>query len=318
MKKKKKIALIVIGLILSLYFAYKVYERWPTENWKEYDSLIFIWPRLKKEGIESIRFCWIWNPQKKYSPSDDIVEMLSFRVIDANVVKWWTLYSEVTKECLPECINILDKAMKGMWWRWLPAEAAPVGSLSRMLIVTKKGKYIVHAEIDNSSIVPSVRGETWESKELKKYLDKCGLIKGAYFVPPKEQVVSIVVFPYSQNPRNSRLLDFNPVALFGDKKTTEKLFSRPLEPKMIFEGRDELEKIVDEYNTALRGRKQPTSDEYCLIFVTQDWFYWKLICLDANSVYDGYMISESLKAYFDELGLTDELSAIEPNKEPKN
>jgi hypothetical protein len=306
MKKKKKIIMIVmICLIISPYLAYKVYERWPTESWKMYDSLIFIWPRLKNEGIESIRFCWIFNPQTRFrgSGSDDIKGMLSFHVIDTNVVKWWTHYnSEVPKECLPEFINILDKAMKGMWWRWLPAEATPMGSYSKMLIITKKGKYIVTAIMDNSSI----RGVTWKSEELK-----CGLLnKSENFIPPKEQIVSIVIFPYSQNPRHSRLLDFNPVALFGDQKTTEKLFGRPLEPKMIFEGRDEMEKIVDEYNTALKGRKQPTSDEYCLIFVTQDWFYWKLICIDANTVYDDCdMISESLKAYFDEIGLTKELLA---------
>jgi hypothetical protein len=300
MKKKKKIVMIVIGLILSLYLAYKVYERWPTENWKVYDSLISIWPRLKNEGIENIRFCWTFNPQTKFrgSHSEDIVEMLSFRVMDKNVVKWWTRYSEVPKGCLPECINILDKAMKGMWWKRFISPMSGLMASYKMLIVTKKGKYIVSASIYNSSIY----SRTWKSEELK-----CGLIEGAHIIPPKEQIVSIVIFPYSQNPRNSRLLDFNPVALFGDKKMTEKLFGRPLEPKMIFEGRDELEKIVDEYNTALRGKKQPTSDEYCLIFATQDWFYWKLICLDANTVYDGYMISESLKAYFDELGLTKRL-----------
>ncbi|MFH1370934.1 MAG: hypothetical protein ABII09_06575 [Planctomycetota bacterium] len=311
MKKKKKIIMIVIGLILSLYLAYKVYERWPTENWKAYDSLISIWPRLKNEGIENIRFCWTFNPQTKFrgSHSEDIVEMLSFRVMDKNVVKWWTQYSEVPKECLPECINILDKTMKGMWWKRLIASSSGLRASSKMLIVTKKGKYIVSASIKNSSIY----SRTWKTKELK-----CELIDGAHFIPPKEQIVSIVIFPSIQNPRDSRLLDFNPIALFGDKKMTEKLFGRPLEPKMIFEGRDELEKIVDEYNAAIKEGKQHTSDQYCLIFVTQDWFYWKFIYLDANSIYDGYMISESLKTYFDELGLTKELLADEPNKIPQN
>ena len=228
MKKKKKIVLIMICLILSLYLSYKVYERWPTENWKMCDSLISIWPRLKREGIENIKFCFIWNPQTKFrgSASDDIKGMLSFRVIDANVVKWWTLYSEVPKDCLPECINILDKAMKGMWWKWLITPNSGFMASYKMLIVTKKGKYIVHATFDNSSI----RGYTWKSEELK-----CGLIEGARFIPPKEKIVSIVIFPQIQGPRD-RLLDFNPVALFGDKKTTEKLFGRPLDPKMIFFG----------------------------------------------------------------------------------
>jgi len=300
MKKKKKIiALIVIGLILSPYLAYKVYERWPTENWKKYDSLISIWPRLKNEGIENIKFCWIFNPQTRFRGSgpDDIKGTLSFHVMDANVVKWWTLYSEVPKECMPECINILDKAMKGMWWKKFFAPYSGLMSSYKMLIVTKKGKYIVNAGLDNSSIY----SRTWKSKELK-----CELIDGSSFVPPKEKIVSIVIFPQIQDPIHSRLLDFEPVAIFGDKKTTEKLFSKTLEPKMIFGGRDELDKIVDEYNSASRGGKI-LSDQYFLIFVTQDWFYWKTIYLDANSVYDRYITSEPLKKYFDKLGLTNEL-----------
>jgi hypothetical protein len=287
MKKKKKIALIMIGLILSLYFSYKVYERWPTENWKMYDDLISLWPRLKSEGIENIKYCWIYNPQTNFrgSSCDDIKGMLGFRVMDVNVVKWWTIYKEVPKECLPECINILDKTMKGMWWKWLSDEIAPAPSSSKMLIVTKKGKYIVHAGIDFSSVYR----KSWDSHKLKEYFDKCGLIDGRRFVPPKEQIVSIVIFPPPEDirPRHSHLLDYNPVALFGDKKITEKLFGKTLEPKMIFEGRDKLEKIVDEYNSASKEGKI-LSDQYFLIFVTQDWFYWKDIYLDANAVYGSY------------------------------
>jgi len=296
----------MIGLILFPYLVYIVYESRPIapENWKMYESLISIWPRLKREGIENIKFCWTYSPQTRSHPGLDIKGMLSFRIMDANVIKWWTHYSEVPKECLPECINILDKAMKGMKWKRLTASYSGLRS-SKMLIVTKKGKYIVEASIRDSSIYSGI----WESEKLK-----CELNLGANFIPPKEQLVSIVIFPYSQNPRGSRILDFDPIALFGDKKMTEKLFGRPIEPKMIFEGREELEKIIDDYNAALGERKQAARDVYCLIFVTKDWFYWKLICLDVNSVYDDCgMTSESLKKYFDELGLTKELlSSSEP------
>jgi hypothetical protein len=90
---------------------------------------------------------------------------------------------------------------------------------------------------------------------------------------------------------------------------TEKLFGRPLEPKMIFEGRDELEKIVDDYRSATREEKQFKSPSYCLIFVTDNKFYWRSICLDETTVYDNnsHVASESLKKYFDELGITKEL-----------
>ncbi|MGD0784226.1 MAG: hypothetical protein ABR969_00215 [Sedimentisphaerales bacterium] len=302
MKKKKKKALIAIGLILSIYLSYKVYEYWPaekTENWKMCDSLIRIWPRLKSEGIENIKFCFVFNPQTRFrgSGSDNIKGILSFRVIDANIVKWWTLYQEVPKDCLPECVNIIDKAMKGMWCKLLFSSISGIRASEKMLIVTKKGKYIVTATMDNSSIC----SDTWKTEELK-----CGLIDGAQFVPPKEQIVSIVIFRQIHDP-GDRLLDFNPVALLGDKKMTEKLFGKTLTPKLIFEGRDELDKIVDEYNASSREKKQPTNDEYCLIFVTKDWFYWKAIYFDANTVYDRYMASKPLKAYFDELSLTKEL-----------
>ena len=250
MKKKKKI--IIAILILLPYLAYKVYERLPTEpteNWKMYGSLISVWPRLKREGIENIKFCWTYSPQTRINPDVSIKESIfpGFRIMDANVIKWCTYYSEVPKDCLPECINILDKAMRGMWWKRF---IAPYGGIksSKMLIVTKKGKYIVNAGIEDSSIY----GRNWRSKELK-----CKLNLGASFVPPKEQIVSIVIFPPTQNPRE-RLLDYEPVALFGDKKMTENLFGKPLEPKLTFEGREELEKIVDEYKTILITVRLPS------------------------------------------------------------
>ena len=146
MKKKKKIIVIVIVvLILFPYVAYKIYERWPTEpteNWKMYDSLISVWPRLKREGIENIKLCWPYSPQTRLRPDVGVTEM--FRIMDANVIKWWSHYSEVPEDCLPECINILDKAMKGMWWKRFLVPSATI-RLNKMLIVTKKGKYIVNA-----------------------------------------------------------------------------------------------------------------------------------------------------------------------------
>jgi hypothetical protein len=50
-----------------------------------------------------------------------------------------------------------------------------------------------------------------------------------------------------------------------------------------------------------------------IVFMTQEKDYWKEIGIDANTVYDDYIKSEQLKAYFDELGITKELLAGKPN-----
>ena len=55
-----------------------------------------------------------------------------------------------------------------------------------------------------------------------------------------------------------------------------------------------------------------------IVFMTRDGNYWKEIGIGENAVYDDYIKSEQLKAYFDELGLTKELLAGEPNKVSQN
>lgn len=317
MLKKRRKVYIAIALVLVIYLVCKGYERWPSENWKESWNLVGIWPQLKREGIENIKFCTMKSPQTGYdrdSGFQEILEWFSFCERDVNIVKWWTHYHEVPKECLPECINIIDREMKNAprhWWPW--SKRAPINPRSRMLIVTKKGKYIFHAETDiDTEHWPHVRGENWFFYELGEYLKKCGLLRTKYFVPPKEQTISIVLYPRIS--RDEFILDFPPLALFGDKKLTEKLFGRTLEPKKIFEGRDWLGKIVDAYETAFKEaeEKQFRNERPCdhygwIVFVTQDWFYWKEICIGEHDVYGEYMTSEPLKAYFDELGLTKEL-----------
>jgi hypothetical protein len=97
--------------------------------------------------------------------------------------------------------------------------------------------------------------------------------------------------------------------------------STELEPKKILSGREWLEKIMDAYEIAFKEAEErdefPFKNYYRsgkIVFMTQEKHYSKGIGIDANSVFDGYIKSEQLKKYFDELGLTKELLAGEPNE----
>jgi len=351
---KKWVLAAIALLVLVVYLIYLGYERWPSQNWKEYRSLVRIWQRLKKEKIESIRFCTSL-PDKNESFFQELVTTFSFRVIDANVVKSWPSGHEVPEENLPECIKIIDKAMKNAqrpWW--FGGSCYPIWPSSKMLIVTGKGKYIVRVETDISEVAgPKVYGEEWMSYELGKFLAKYCFpgLEYKYVLPPKEQVVAILLYPPKFSP---------PLAIFGDKKLAEKLLfetevldkangikgigklykltqlrtfgvetkieageiitSNKLEPKKIFEGRVWLEKIMDGYEVALKEAKEkekyypgrPDSFDARIVFMTREKNHWKEIGIDENTVFDDYIKSEQLKAYFDELGLTKELSTGEP------
>ena len=356
--RKKKKLFIAFALVLAVYLTYRGYERWPSQNWKEYRSLVRIWPRLKREKIESIRFTQPMNPQTGLENEtffQEIITTFSFRIRNTNVIKEWPAGIEVPKENLQECIKIIDKAMKGKSPSW------GLGGidiwLGRMLIVTDKGKYIVHVETDISEVAgPKVYGEEWASYELGKFLAKyCFLnLKYKYILPPKEQVMAVLLYPPKFSP---------PIAFFGDKKLAEKLLfetkfsddpngilglgelykhtrlrkfgiesriegkeiitGNELKPRKIFGGRDWLEKIMDAYKAALKEAEEeekyypgmPNSFDVRIVFMTQDQDCWKEVVIDENenTVYDDYIKSEQLKAYFDELGLTRELLAEKPS-----
>ena len=358
MKPVKKWLLTAVGLsvvllVLVVCLIYRGYERWPSQNWKEYRSLVGIWPRLKREKIEKISFCEASFENRTFY--DEMVETFSFRIRDANVVKWWSSSYEVPKENLPECLKIIDKAMKNAqrpWW--LGGKCYPIWPLSKMLIVTGKGKYIVHVETDISKVAgPKVYGEEWRSYELGKFLAKycCPGLEYEYVFPPKERVVAILLYPPEFSP---------PLVIFGDKKLAEKLLfeteflddpngikglgdlylltqlrtfgvetrteagelftSNELKPKKVFEGRVWLEKIMDAYEVALKEAEKkekyypggPDPFDARIVFMTREKNHWKEIGIDENTVFDDYIKSEQLKAYFDELGLTKELSTGEP------
>jgi hypothetical protein len=176
-----------------------------------------------------------------------------------------------------------------------------------------------------------------ESEQLKKYFDELGLTKELlgkkpskkleivpadnYFVPPADETIAILLCRWGLGLRNIK-------ALIGDKALTEKLMAeglkgKTLEPKKIIEGRDWLVKIADAYRIAIKDAKEKNyyrNKGECgyIWFITHKRGYIRGIGIDDNTVHDNYMESELLKKYFDELGITNELLAAEPNKVSQN
>lgn len=365
MKKKKIILIVFVSTIFIFFLIYWGYNRWVMQRWREYRSLVNVWPLVKNEKTESILFCYTPYPEIAKVEEDsffslfknEIVETYGFRTRDENDVNSWDVEFEIPKENLQECIKIIDKAMKGAELSW-PFIHPIVKTLwrERMLIVTNRGKYIVdHIDVHVSNVdSPRVYGDEWTSYELGKFIAKHFFpeIEYNYSFPSKEQVVAILLYPPKISP---------PLALFGDKEMVDELLfkkefpepngvhgiaslykftclktfgieikkegtkfipSNELKPKHIFEDRQWLEKIMDAYEAALReaeGKEKyypGVLDTYNarIVFMTRDKDYWKEIAIDENSVCDDYIKSEQLKKYFDELGLTKELS--QPSQKP--
>lgn len=359
MAKRRKIY-VALALILVVYLLCLANEKQPTQNskedescssqdWKEYRSLVKIWPQLKQEKIESIRLTDSFSLENE-TFSEVMFITLGFRVIDANIVEEWPRGYEIPEENLPECVEIIDKVMKKAL---TGATGYPVSQFGeKMLIVTDKGKYIFRIGTDISEVAKKaiVYGEDWKSYELGKFIVKYFHpdIEYKYDFPSKEQVVAVLVYPPTKSP---------PLAFFGNKKLAEKLlfeteflndpngiqglgelvrFGRlckfgvetrvegkeiitasELKPKKIFEGRNWLEKIMDAYLAAIKEAEEkekyypskPKSFNARLVFMTRDGDCWKQMGIDENSVFDDYIKSQQLKEYFDELGLTKELLA---------
>jgi hypothetical protein len=130
-------------------YAVPAVDRGPQNNWREYVTLVGLWPHLQKEKIISIGFC------------DEVL------YLDIDI--WHSWY--VPKGNLDECIRLIDKAMRDAdrHFQWGPYWEG------RMKIVTDKGKYLVPAEIAISNTTsPRVFGNGWTSCELGEFLKKCG------------------------------------------------------------------------------------------------------------------------------------------------
>jgi hypothetical protein len=354
-----KILILIIVLIL-IYWGYRQY--YSRGKWREYNSLVKLYPRLKREKIESIAFCEAVTSDTGAIESESFLQEwigdIIPRIRDAKAVDSWHLLFEVPKENLPECIKLFDKAFENVKPISSPWQAirgfVPVLPSSKVKIVTDKGKYIFPVETDISGVNRGhVQGREWASSELGEFLYKIGFPSPEYKyeLPAKEQTVAILISARGE-------FIYPPVAVFGDIKLAEKVIDidkraaeyivgRPLGPKMVFEGRDWLEKIMSAYEVAYKQAEErnkgkirayypgdPHNFDGKILFITrhelrgkriginEDVVYHeasqKGISISGNTVYDDYIKSNELKAFFDELGLTKELLAGEPNKASQN
>ena len=176
-----------------------------------------------------------------------------------------------------------------------------------------------------------------KSTLLKQYFDELGLtdelgkkelepyywyVGEKLYIPPTNETNAILLY----SPRDAAL--FAPTALIGDKKEAEKLTGMRIKPEKIIEGRERLEKMMDAFGIAFKEiieEKRPAPPNYhyhnCgkIIFITQNRDY----VIEGSDfgecdTYYKYMGSGLLKQYFDELGITKELLAGEPNKATQN
>jgi|GEM_PF-3237550 len=145
---------------------------------------------------------------------------------------------------------------------------------------------------------------------------------GLYFSPPAKKTTAILFYPSLPVKMDTH----TPLVLIGDKEQAEKIMDVPLEPKKIIEGRDWLEKIINEYNVATGRAKEKefygnkTNDGFVLFItpgITSKKGYSAHIGIDEdeNTVCNRGMESGLLKKYFDEIGLTNELLADRPKFE---
>jgi hypothetical protein len=260
-------------------------------------------------------------------------------------------YEEVIFEVPPDKMAEFEAGFRKYVQNAMPLNTPLSGGIYELRIKAEKGKYSAYINYYDNTV--TINGDYFHrgfrSKELRKVFYDAGLkynLEYKYSLPSKEQVVAILLYPPKFSP---------PLAIFGDKKLAEKLlletefpddpngiqgagklykFARlrkfgvetkiegreiiidnELKPKMVFEGRDWLEKIMDAYEVALKEAEQrekyypggPETFNARIVFMTRDNDYWKKIAISENVVYDDYIKSERLKECFDELGLTKEL-----------
>jgi hypothetical protein len=290
-------------------------------DWIEYQRIKSAWKYLNNENVQKIIFCCVNYDDSNLSPD--------------NYIDFWDIIEANKIEKTLELIRAAKKADNiSIVWH------------ERMKIITDKYKFIIPVDVDDEEVCgfdwtsKELRKELWKwGYDHKVY---------QYDLPPEEQTLAILLYPTSFSPplvlfgdkKMAEKLLFEKefkdpngtiglaslykagrLLKFGVKSKREELKSIPavteIEPKKIFEGRDWLEKIMDAYKTALKEAEE--REKYFpmkldnpvgkIVFMTRERDYWKKISIDANSVYDDYIKSERLKAYFDELGLTKELLA---------
>jgi hypothetical protein len=310
----------------NLYTTVKYYYRCfiPTAGWIESDDLDDLWRYLKNEKVENITFCWI---DYNNSPPE----------------KWWT-WGEITE---PERINqtlqlLYASKIEGIIPSICDGRMKIITDKHKFLMPIDWQSDVVYSYRWESR---ELRKQLWKWG----FPDSNGAVQEyKYFLPTKEQTVAVLLYHRMISPplaifgdkKLAEKLVFEPnvrddpngikgiaglykaaqLRMFGVQSRKENgkiITSNELKPNKVFEGRDWIEKIMDAYDVALKEAEE--REKYFpmklnnsvgrIVFMTQDGNYWKQIGIDSNTVYDDYIKSAQVKAYFDELGLTKELLA---------
>jgi len=119
-------------------------------GWRQYTTLIGLWPILQKQKIQKIGFC-------------------KEEELNVNIDRWHTWY--LPEEKLNEFIKLTDKAMKEANRQF---DSDTFYHTGRMKIITNKAKYLVAIQNDSCTNNPKLSGNGWSSNELGEYLKKSG------------------------------------------------------------------------------------------------------------------------------------------------
>lgn len=292
----------------------------PSDNWIESNKVKYVQRYIRNEKVQKIAFGGISCVDEEILPDN------------------WEMRITENKK-IKQVFELISSAQEEK------AVYAAFPWDGRMIIVADKHKFIIPVEVRDDAVYgwdwksKELRKKLWEW-DLDRRVYK-------YDLPSKDQTVAILLFLPENSPLlaffgNKKLAEqllFEPpvrddpngiIGLAGLYKTALlrkfgfefkkeegewTTTSKELEPKKIFEGRDWLEKIMDAYEIALKEAE--SKEKYFpmeidnpagrIVFMTRNENCWKEIGIDENTVYDDYIKSAQLKAYFDELGLTKEL-----------
>jgi len=300
----------------------------PSNNWIKCSKTKEVWRYLKNEKVKRIAFGSVDNYEAN-SPDN-----LGWEIVEPERIK--------------QTLQLINTAKKDI--------NVSIVWLGRMSLITDKHIFVVPVEINDKAVYGLDWTSKELRKQLWKWGYGHKVYK--YDLPSKDQAVAVLLYPHPyeaipplaifgdkklaeklifepdvKDPNGIKgladLYKFARLREFGVKMKKEVgkyIFDKELEPDQIFGGRIWLEKIVDAYEAALKEAEK--REKYFpmeldnsvgrIVFMTQDGDCWKGLGIDENTVFDDYIKSEQLKAYFDELGLTKELLAGEPNKAPQN
>jgi hypothetical protein len=313
-----------------------------SQKWRESRGLVSLWPQLQKETIESITFCSATAEELYTRCSNEYKEFPeenSFRLRSDKDVKTWPVKYSIPKANLSECIQIIDKAIDNPILCHCGLDERMLITTNKGKYIVW-----VFTEIKdtNRPVVSGEDWGGFElGRFIAKYC--CPDYNYKYSIPPKKEVIAIMLYPkefspplaffgdkklaeklifdpnVKDNPKGliglADLYKFGRVRTFGietRKENGKTIWDKELKLKKIFEGRQWLERIMDAFETAIQEAEE--KEKYYpgskiafnakIVFMTRDSECWKEIVIGKSAVYDDYIKSEPLKAYFDQLGLT--------------